>query len=160
MVLRPKGQAVVNAALRATVFAVPGLLLLYAAWSSGAISPAILGAATLLLGLLIFVNSAVARIQLESGILSASTLLGRRQVRVDQITKVVPIDLRYRRTVFTRWNRAARMFEVRTREAPVGFWLNPHVYGEHEVEQLLRAMGIEPDGGVEDRVVDPLRPGR
>lgn len=133
--------------------ALPGLLLLYAAWSSRVVAPAVFGAPLILLGAVIFANVALSRIQLASGVLSARTLLGRGQVRVDQITRVVPTNLSYERTLFTRWNRSARVFELRTDGGPVGFWLNPNVYGQHSIEALIRAIGIEPEAVVHDRTL-------
>jgi hypothetical protein len=134
--------------------ALPGLLLVYAAWSSRVINPAIFGTPLVILGLVIFTNSALASLQLNQGVLSARSLLGRGQVDVDQITTVVPINLRYRRTLVMPWNRSAQMFEVRTQHGPTGFWLNPNVYGRQPIEGLLRAMRIEPETIVQNRFID------
>ena len=156
MVLRPTRRALVDASLRATAMALPGLLLVYAAWSSRVITPAIFGTPLIILGVVIFANVALSRIRLVSGVLSARTLLGRGQVRVDQITKVVPTNLSFQRTLFTRWNRSARVFEVRTHGGPAGFWLNPNVYGQHKIEDLIRAIGIQPQALVQDRTLEPF----
>lgn len=154
MTLRPTRPALVGAALRSSLMVIPGLLLVYAALSSGVIVPAIFGTALIVLGLVIFTNSALARTQLNGGVLSARSLLGRGQIRVDQITAIVPINLRYRRTFPVMWNRSARMFEVRTRDGPTRFFLNPNVYGNQAIEDLLHAMQIEPESVVQDRFLD------
>lgn len=154
--LRPTARAIVFAALRGGAFAVTGLLLIYAAWSSGVVVPAIVGTPALVLGVVIFVNSAVARIDLDSGLLSARTLLGGGQVRIEQITKILPINIGYRRTPFTPWNRSARMFEVWTEKGPVPFWLNPNVYGEEAIQNLIRKLPVTPEAKVHERVLEPF----
>lgn len=156
MILRPTGRALINAGLRSTVSAVPGLLLVYAAWSSAVIVPAIFGTPLIILGLVIFANAAFASVQLEAGVLTGRSLLGRIAVRVDQISKIVPINLSYRRTLLMPWNRRAKMFDVCTIHGPTGLWLNPNVYGERPIEQLIHAVGVVPQADVENRVLDVL----
>ena len=132
----------------------PGLLLVYAALTSRVVVPAIVGIALIALGVLIFANTAMARIQLESGVLTGRSLLGRITVPVVEITRIVPINLSYRRTFLMPWKRSARMFDVCTRDGPTGIWLNPNAYGEGSIQGLIKAMNIEPDRAVEDRVLD------
>jgi len=156
MMLRPTRHALIEVALRGTVMAVPGLLLIYAAWSSRVILPAIFGAPLVILGVVILVNSSLARLQLDSGVLQARSLLSRSHVRVDQITKIVPINLSYRRTIYTLWNRSAAMFEVWTEKGPAPFWLNPNVYGQQAIQDLIRELRIEPETAVRERVLEPF----
>jgi hypothetical protein len=67
---------------------------------------------------------------------------------------MAPINLRYRRTFLMPWNRSARMFEVRTQRGPTGVFLNPNVYGKQGIDDLLRAMRIEPEKTAQDRFLD------
>jgi hypothetical protein len=60
------------------------------------------------LGIFVFANEAMASVRLDSGSLIGRSLLGRISVPVQQISKVVPINLRYRRTLLTPWNCPAR----------------------------------------------------
>lgn len=156
MILRPTRRALTEAALRGTVIALPGLLLIYAAWSSGVILPAIIGAPAVILGVVILANSSLSRLQLDSGVLSARSLLARSHVRIDQITKIVPINLSYRRTLYTLWNRSVAMFEVWTEKGPAPFWLNPHVYGQQAIQDLIGQLRIEPETVVRERVLEPF----
>ncbi len=89
---------------------VPGALLIYAGLSSGVIVPALSGALLAALGVFSFANVAVATVRLDAGTLRGRTLLGRVAVPVDEITRIVPINLRYRRSLWTLWNRSSKMF--------------------------------------------------
>jgi len=132
----------------------PGALLVYAAWSSGGIVPALFGTPLILLGLLIFANLAWSNLRLDSGVLRGRTLLGRRVVPVAEIARIVPVNLTYRRTPLMPWKRTAKMFDVCTKDGPSGLWLNPNLYGEQPVRRLIQALGVEPEGAVEDRFLD------
>ena len=132
----------------------PGGLLVYAAWSSAVILPGLIGAPLILLGLLIFANPALSKLQLDSGFLTGKSLLDRRVIPVDQITRIVPVNLRYRRTLLMPWKRSAKMFDVYMKDGPTGLWLNPNLYGEEPIQRLIQAIGVEPEGAVEDRLLD------
>ena len=132
----------------------PGALLVYAAWSSGVIVPAVFGTPLILLGLLIFANPAWSSLRLDSGDLRGQSLLGRRVIPVAEIARIVPINLTYRRTPLMPWKRSVKVFEVCTKDGPSGLWLNPSLYGEEPVQRLIQALGVEPEGGVEDRSLD------
>jgi len=139
--------------------AVPGLLLVYAAIASRVILPAVFGAPLAALGLFAFANAAFASVRLDSGVLIGRSLLGRIAVRVDEITRIVPINLSYLPTpdwplglllVMGR-SRPARMFDVCTGDGPTGLWLNPNVYGKQAIQDLIRTMQIEPETVAEER---------
>jgi hypothetical protein len=132
----------------------PGALLVYAAWSSGVIVPGLLGTPLILLGLLIFANPAWSNLKLASGMLVGRSLLGRRAIPVDQITRIVPVRLTYQRTILMPWKRSAEMFDVCTKDGPTGLWLNPNLYGAAPIQNLVQAIGREPEGPVEDRVLE------
>lgn len=106
--------ALFKLAVRWSLMLVPGALLVYAGWSSGVIVPTLVGALAVLLALFAFTNVAVARIRLQSGALSGRTLLGRVEVPVNEITKIVPVNLGYRGTrgAWIPWNRPVRAFDV------------------------------------------------
>jgi hypothetical protein len=154
VILRPTRRSIAGSAARAVLMALPGLLLACAAVTSRVIIPAIVGTPLIALGALMFANAALARLRLESSVLTARSLLGRITVPVNQITRVVPINLSYRRSLLMPWKRSARMFDVCTHDGPTGIWLNPNVYGEGPIKSLIDAMHIEPDRLVEDRVLD------
>lgn len=160
MILRPTGQALLKAALRAALMVIPGGVLLYAASASGVIVPGVLGALLFFLGLLIFGNPALSHLQFASGVLAGKSLLDRRVIQVDKITKIVPVNLTYRRTLLMPWKRSARMFEVCTEEGPTGLWLNPNLYGEEPIERLIQAIGIEPESRPEERILDAFSTNR
>jgi len=162
VIIRPTPRALLNAAIRYAVMAVPGLLLVYAAVASRVILPGVFGVPLAALGLFAFANAAFASIRFESGVLIGRSLLGRIAVRVDEITRIVPINLSYRPMpvwplvglwLVMRWSRPARMFDVCTRDGPTGLWLNPNVYGEQAVQNLLRTMHIEPETVAEVRLL-------
>jgi hypothetical protein len=154
VILRPTRRSLVNSAARAAVMALPGLLLVYAALASKVIIPAIVGTPLIALAVLMFANAALARLQLESNVLIARSLLGKITVPLNQITRVVPVNLSYRRSVLMPLKRSARMFDVCTSDGPTGIWLNPNVYGDGPIQGLIEAMHIEPDRVAEDRVLD------
>ena len=132
----------------------PGSLLVYAAWSSGVVVPGLFGAPLILLGLLIFANPAFSKLQLDSGVLRGRSLLDRRVIQLRDITRIVPIRLTYRRTLLMPWKRSAEMFDVCAEDGPTGFWLNPNLYGVGPIQDLIQAIGIEPEAVVEDRVIE------
>jgi hypothetical protein len=136
------------------VAALPGLLLFYPALTSRVITPAIFGTLLVGLGVLMFANQAVSRLQLESNVLSGRSLLSRITVPVNRITRIVPINLSYRRTFLMPWKRTASMFDVCTLDGSTGLWLNPNVYGPRPIQGLIEAMHIEPERVVEERVLD------
>ena len=154
MTLRPTPRALSGAAVRWSLIAIPGLLLIYAGWSSKVVVPAIFGTLMVVLAAVAFVNSAVARLQFDAGVLTARSLLGQAQIRVDRITGVVPITLRYRRTFPLLWYPSAQMYEIRTHDGPARFFLNPNVYGKQAIEGLLCAMWITPEKTVQERFLD------
>lgn len=138
----------------------PGALLVYAAWSSGVVAPGLFGAPLILLGLLIFLNPAFSKLQLDSGVLTGRSLLDRRVIQVRDIARIVPIRLTYRRTLLMPWTRSAEMFEVCAKDGPTGLWLNPSLYGIGSIQGLIQAIGIEPEAVVEDRVLEAFRVNR
>ena len=45
------------------------------------------------------------------------------------------------------------MFDVCTNDGPTGLWLNPNLYGEQGIQDLLQTMHIQPESVEEDRVL-------
>ena len=134
---------------------VPGILLIYAGWSSRVLPLALLGGSLAVLGLFAFANTAASTFRLDGGTLTSRSLLTRVEVPVDQIARVVSIDLTYRRTILMPWNRTARMFEVCTSDGPTGLRLNPNLYGDRPLYTLLSQLHVGPETRIEIRVIDP-----
>lgn len=154
MTLRPTGRALAGAALRWAVAVVPGGLLIYAGVSGRVVQPALFGSLLVALGMFAFANAAGSYLRVEAGALTGRSLLGRVEIQVDEIARVVPINLSYRRALLMPWKRTARMFEVCTAKGPTDLWLSPYLYGEAPIDALLRHMHIEPETSVQDRVID------
>lgn len=141
-------------ALGWSLMVVPGLLLIYAGWSGRAVQPALAGAVLVALGVFAFANTAASKLKLDAGMLTGRSLLGHVDVRVDQISRIVPINLKYRRTFLMPWNRSARMFDVCTSRGPTGLFLSPNLYGEAPILALLDRMGVKPEARVEERILE------
>jgi hypothetical protein len=133
---------------------VPGALLVYAGWSNGVIEPSLFGAPALAVGLFAFANAATSHLSLEAGVLTGRSLLGRIDVRVDEIKRIVPITVTWRRTFPIVWMPTIRMFDVCGSDGPTGLWLNPNRYGEAQIARLLGEIHLKPEVSVEDRVLD------
>ena len=56
------------------VMVVPGFLLVYAAFASRVVTPGVIGAPLLAIGLFAFANSLFSSLRLESGVLSGGSL--------------------------------------------------------------------------------------
>jgi len=156
VILRPTRRALAAAALRWALVVVPGVVLIYAGWSSRVVEPALFGAPLVALGIFAFANTAASSLRVQAGVLTGRSLLGRIVVRVDEIERVVPIDISYRRSLLMPWKRSARMFDVCTSKGPTGLWLSPNLYGEAPIDALLEHMRIKPETAVENRVLDPF----
>ena len=158
--IRPTGRALVIAALRYGLLLLPGLLLVYAGWSSGVVQPGLFGAPLTVLALFAFANTAASYVRVHDGTLTGRSLLGRIDVRVADIARVVPINLSYRRSLLFPWKRSARAFDVCTSTGPTGLWLSPKLYGQAPIRALLESIDIEPQTAIEDRILDPLSSNR
>ena len=104
-------------------------------------------------GLFAFANSAFSYLRLDRGLLRGRSLLGRIDVPVEQITRIVPVNLSYNQTVQLPWNRSARVFEVCTSNGPTGLFLSPVLYGASGIERLLDQVDVKPETVVENRVL-------
>ena len=123
---------------------------------SRVVQPALFGAPLAALGIFAFANTAASYLRFEEGVLTGRSLLGRIDIPADEIARIVPINLSYRRSLLMPWKRSARMFDVCTSKGPSGLWLSPNLYGEAPIRALLERMHIKPETAVEDRVLDPF----
>lgn len=156
VILRPTRRALVITALRYAILVVPGILLIYAGWSGQVVQTALFGVPLIALGAFAFANAAVSYLRVEGGMLTGRSLLGRVDIRVDEIARVTPINISYRRSLLMPWKRAANIFEVCDSKGPTGLWLSPRLYGEAPIRALLDEMRVRPETVVEYRVLDVL----
>jgi hypothetical protein len=133
---------------------VPGTALLYAGISARVIIPVILGSILIGLAAVIVGNVAVMRVRLDSGELSAGSLFVHSQVPIDAITRIQPIKIRYRRTLLIPWNRGARVYEIWTGDRVTEIWLNPNVFGDQPIRDVIGAIGVKPGEETTDRELD------
>lgn len=141
-VLKPVPSAVIQQFLRAIpAFGAAGLMF-WGGISSGNAVPWLIGLASLGLGILIATNLLFASMRLQEGVLTSSTLLHRRAVKVADITGIVPFHSTFIwKSMFRDRSHRLPIFDVRTQRGSARIWLNPEVYGEPAIEALIEEIG-------------------